>query len=138
MYDADLDGSIPPDLELANYGFSEADLNKEFHLKGLLQAGFLSGESGPMKLGDIISRLQAVYTDKIGVEYMHIWDHEQVRTWPRRHGRATPAPAGSWQLLFISEELPPLEGPRWALVSTACWALREQQCQSRQAFELSM
>ena len=92
MYDADLDGSIPPDLELANYGFSEADLNKEFHLKGLLQAGFLSGESGPMKLGDIISRLQAVYTDKIGVEYMHIWDHEQVRR--GRAGTAAPARFG--------------------------------------------
>ena len=79
MYDADLDGSTPPDLELANYGFSEADLSKEFHLTGLLQAGFLSGHTGPMTLREIISRLQQVYTDKIGVEYMHIWDHEQVR-----------------------------------------------------------
>ena len=79
MYDADLDGSVPPDLELANYGFTEADLSKEFHLTGLLQAGFLSGETGPMTLGEIIARLQQVYTDKIGVEYMHIWDHEQAR-----------------------------------------------------------
>jgi len=31
-YAADLDSSTPPDLELANYGFTEADLEKEFHL----------------------------------------------------------------------------------------------------------
>ena len=65
MLDPVLDPVLDPPLE-------------QFHLTGLLQAGFLSGESGPMKLGEIISRLQAVYTDKIGVEYMHIWDHEQV------------------------------------------------------------
>ena len=44
MYDADLDGSIPPDLELDNYGFTEADLNKEYQLTGLMQSGFLSGQ----------------------------------------------------------------------------------------------
>ena len=78
IYDADLDGSTPPDLELANYGFTEADMDKEFQLSGLMQSGFLSGETGPMKLRDILTRLRQVYTTSIGVEYMHIWDHEQV------------------------------------------------------------
>ena len=31
-----------------------------------------------MKLRDIIARLEQIYTKSIGVEYMHIWDHEQV------------------------------------------------------------
>ena len=31
-----------------------------------------------MKLGEIINRLKQIYTELIGVEYMHIWDHEQV------------------------------------------------------------
>jgi len=78
MYDADLDGAPVPDLELENYGWTEADLEKEFQLSGMLASGFLSGQSGPMKLGDIIARLREVYTTSVGVEYMHIWNHEQV------------------------------------------------------------
>ena len=31
-----------------------------------------------MKLRDVIARLNEVYSSAIGVEYMHIWDHEQV------------------------------------------------------------
>ena len=75
-YDADLDGSIPPDLELANYGFTEADMDREVNLDGLLQGGFIG--AGNMKLRDVIARLNEVYSSSIGVEYMHIWDHEQV------------------------------------------------------------
>jgi len=77
MYDADLDGSIPPDLELSNYGFTEADLDKEVHLGGMMQSGFLANDR-PMTLRAILARLTETYTGSIGVEYMHIWDHEQV------------------------------------------------------------
>merc|ERR1712185_885813 len=31
-----------------------------------------------MTLRNIISRLEEIYSGHIGVEYMHIWDHEQV------------------------------------------------------------
>ena len=42
MYDADLDGSVPPDLDLANYGFTESDMEKEFVLDSMVaQGGFL-------------------------------------------------------------------------------------------------
>ena len=122
MYDADLDGSIPPDLELDNYG-PRRRTSTRYQLTGLMQSGFLSGQvrssreqaaaasgsshhppchhppclllththsppslffcpfccqTGPMKLGEIINRLKQIYTEHIGVEYMHIWDHEQV------------------------------------------------------------
>lgn len=78
MYDADLDGAVPPDIDLSNYGFTEADMDKEFNLGNMLEQGGLLGKSGPMKLRDIIAHLQQVYSSTIGVEYMHIWDHEQV------------------------------------------------------------
>lgn len=37
LYDADLDGSFPPDLDPANYGLTEADMDKEFILGNSLQ-----------------------------------------------------------------------------------------------------
>ena len=93
LYDADLDGSTPPDLLVENYGFTEADLDKEFSIGNLMSSGFLGGESGPMKLRDIIARLQSIYAGTVGVEYMHIWDHEQVQgsargAWRWCHARA--------------------------------------------------
>jgi len=79
MYEADLDGSTPPDLELANYGFSESDMDKPVHLGAVATSGFLGMETDkPIMLRDLIGRLQDIYTGAIGVEYMHIWDHEQV------------------------------------------------------------
>lgn len=79
LYDADLDGSTPPDLELENYGFTEADMDKPLFLGGLMQSGFLSIEADkPMTLREVVDRLRDTYSNKIGVEYMHIWDHEQV------------------------------------------------------------
>ncbi|KAL1511870.1 hypothetical protein AB1Y20_005154 [Prymnesium parvum] len=82
LYDADLDGGTPPDLLIENYGFTEADLDKEFAIHNHLSGGFLGESSEPMKLRDIISRLQQIYTGTVGVEYMHIWNHEQVN-WMR-------------------------------------------------------
>ena len=62
MYDADLDGSIPPDLEIANYGFTDADMDSEVRLGNLLQSGFLANDRGPVKLRDIVQRLRQAKT----------------------------------------------------------------------------
>jgi len=64
MYDADLDGTIPPDLEIANYGFVDADMDKEVKLGNLLQSGFLANDRGPVRLRDIVKRLRQAKTRK--------------------------------------------------------------------------
>ncbi|KJE90257.1 oxoglutarate dehydrogenase [Capsaspora owczarzaki ATCC 30864] len=76
IFDADLDDSIPPELELKNYGFTEADLNREFRVTSVMQKGFLAGDR-PVKLGALVERLQRTYCQNIGFEYMHIQDREQ-------------------------------------------------------------
>ena len=106
IYDADLDGSTPPDLELANYGFTEADMDREINLDGLLQSGFIG--AGNMKLRDVIARLNEVYTSHVGVEYMHIWDHEQVN-WIREQIE-TPD-----QIQFTKEE-------KIRMLDRLCWS----------------
>ena len=62
-----------PELALAHYGFSEADLGLTFSARTL---------SGPavLTLGEIIERLRTTYCSAIGVQFMHIDDLE-VKSW---------------------------------------------------------
>ncbi len=60
-----------PTLEIENFGLSQDDLNTVFN------AGEVIG-LGPRELGDIISHLQRIYCDAIGVEYMYIRKPERV------------------------------------------------------------
>ena len=78
IYDADLDGSIPQDLDPATYGFSEADLEREFDITAVGASGFMGADTGKMKLRAIIDRLNQIYASHIGVEFMHIWHDDQV------------------------------------------------------------
>lgn len=59
---------------------------QEFAIHTEFSAGFLGESSGPMKLRDIIGRLQQIYTGTVGLEYMHIWNGEQVN-WLREQAR---------------------------------------------------
>lgn len=90
VYDADLDGSIPPELDLDNYGFTEADMDKEFNIGAFMASGFMNIDRPPMKLRDLLARLEQTYAGSIGVEYMHIPDREQLN-WLREHFE-TPEP----------------------------------------------
>jgi 2-oxoglutarate dehydrogenase E1 component len=63
-----------PDLEPAFHGLSDADLDTEF------DCGNFAGGGQRMKLRDLIARLKKVYTNTLGVEFMHISNHEQ-RNW---------------------------------------------------------
>ena len=61
-----------PTLDIENFGLTQGDLNTVF------SAGEVIG-LGPRKLGDILSHLQRIYCDAIGVEYMYIRKPERVQ-----------------------------------------------------------
>ena len=62
-----------PELDPANYGFSEADLDREFFLDNVLGLEKAA-------LSDIVKILRQTYSAKIGVEFMHIQDPDQ-KSW---------------------------------------------------------
>jgi 2-oxoglutarate dehydrogenase E1 component len=77
-----------PDLDPATYGFTEADWDRPIFVNHLL--GFTTAT-----LREIVPALKAIYSDKIGIEYMHIQELEQ-RQWiqarievPRNHTEFT-------------------------------------------------
>jgi 2-oxoglutarate dehydrogenase E1 component len=64
----------PAEFQLAHWGFSEADLDREFDVSQADVHGFMGAERGKNKLRHIYRRLQQTYCNKIGLEYMHIAD----------------------------------------------------------------
>ncbi|MBD3166128.1 2-oxoglutarate dehydrogenase E1 component [bacterium] len=66
-------GTIPA-LELEQFEFSDADLDKEF------DTGHLAGAPKRAKLKDIIQHLKDTYCRSVGVQYTHIEDTE-IRRW---------------------------------------------------------
>ncbi|HEX2854879.1 MAG TPA: 2-oxoglutarate dehydrogenase E1 component [Opitutaceae bacterium] len=62
-----------PKLSLDHFGFEESDLNETFTL-----TNFKGG--GQHKLGAIVSALKQTYSGHVGVEYMHVQDHD-AREW---------------------------------------------------------
>lgn len=90
---------VPPELDLRSYGFTEADLDREFHVGGIgygLISGFLA-DRPTITLRELLSRLREVYCGTIGVEYLHIQDREKAN-WIRER-LETPNP---WT--FTTEE----------------------------------
>ncbi|MDA0811332.1 MAG: 2-oxoglutarate dehydrogenase E1 component, partial [Verrucomicrobia bacterium] len=63
-------------LELAAFGFSQADLGT------VVETQFFEGAKA-MPLGEMIDRLQRIYSARIGIEYMHI-HKDEVRNWIRQ------------------------------------------------------
>ncbi|TLP82326.1 2-oxoglutarate dehydrogenase E1 component [Maribacter sp. ACAM166] len=61
-----------PTLEIQNFGLEEADMETIFN------AGDIIG-IGPISLREIITHLQSIYCDAIGVEYMFIRNPERVK-----------------------------------------------------------
>ncbi|KAL3521051.1 hypothetical protein ACH5RR_019200 [Cinchona calisaya] len=68
---------IPDDLDPALYGFSEADLDREFFIGVWRMSGFLSENRPVQTLRAILTRLEQAYCGTIGYEYMHIADREK-------------------------------------------------------------
>jgi 2-oxoglutarate dehydrogenase E1 component len=63
-------------IEIEFYGFTESDLDKNFHVNLPLWGGLLASKSD-WTLREIRSALETAYCNKIGVEYMHIPNREQ-------------------------------------------------------------
>ena len=61
-----------PTLGLENFGLQESDLKTEF------EAGSIIG-LGKTTLGVIVSHLEAIYCNSIGVEYMYIRNPEEIK-----------------------------------------------------------
>jgi 2-oxoglutarate dehydrogenase E1 component len=68
---------IPLDLDPGLYGFTEADLDREFFLGVWRMSGFLSENRPVQTLRSILSRLEQAYCGTIGYEYMHIPDRDK-------------------------------------------------------------
>ncbi len=74
MFNADLDplrqheADYVADLDLATYGFTDADMDTEFDV-GSFKAG-----PARMRLKDIVTALKDTYTRTLGAEYMYITD----------------------------------------------------------------
>jgi len=80
ILDADLDDSIPEELVLENWGLTEQDLDKEFHLPS---STFIGGKEDVLPLKEIISRLQEAYCRNLGLEFMFLTS-EKKRSWLKK------------------------------------------------------
>ena len=85
-----------PLLALEAFGFGEGDLDR-----AVSSHYFMGGKS--MRLREMITTLQRVYTGKIGVEFMHIastkvrnWVRDRMEAWPE-----TPAPEPAVQRTLL-------------------------------------
>ena len=58
-------------IELEFYGFTDADLDKEFHVGNLIGLGTTS-------LRNILAHLQKCYADHVGIEFKYISDQKKV------------------------------------------------------------
>ncbi|KAG9453641.1 hypothetical protein H6P81_006545 [Aristolochia fimbriata] len=68
---------IPDHLHPSHYGFTEADLDREFFLGVWSMSGFLSENRPVQTLRSILNRLEQAYCGSVGYEYMHIPDREK-------------------------------------------------------------
>ena len=68
-------------LDPSHYGFSEADMDREFSIK-MPYNGTIAQRKQKWKLRDLLNSFREAYCGKIGVQFMHIQDRE-VCNWIR-------------------------------------------------------
>ncbi|XP_023773064.1 uncharacterized protein LOC111921714 [Lactuca sativa] len=96
---------IPDDLDPAFYGFTEADLDREFFLGVWRMSGFLSENRPVQTLRSILTRLEQAYSGSIGYEYMHIADRERCNWLRDRIETPTPTQYNSERREVILDRL---------------------------------
>ncbi|GAA5976371.1 hypothetical protein JCM11641_005992 [Rhodosporidiobolus odoratus] len=87
MSSADLDNSTPSELTLKHYGWTDADLDKEFELGAGILPRFKEAGTDKMTLREIVDTCKRIYSGSIGFQYIHIpnrdecdWIRERVET----------------------------------------------------------
>jgi 2-oxoglutarate dehydrogenase E1 component len=65
-------------LDYKTYGFTEADLDKTYYID-LAHSGAILSKRKDWKLRDLIEAYQNAYCKKIGVEFMHINNREELQ-----------------------------------------------------------
>ena len=86
-----------PELDYKQHGFSEADLDRTFDVRGVAHLkGFLGAEAGAgvMTLRALLARLQTTYCGNIGWEYMHMNSQEKCN-WLRERVELAQPPSYS-------------------------------------------
>eukprot|EP00658_Telonema_sp_P-2_P082700 TRINITY_DN8790_c0_g1_i5.p1 TRINITY_DN8790_c0_g1~~TRINITY_DN8790_c0_g1_i5.p1 ORF type:complete len:999 (+),score=274.18 TRINITY_DN8790_c0_g1_i5:220-3216(+) len=81
---ADLDDTVPAELTLEHYGFTEADLDKQFAFTADNNMPGLFGDGKPRTLREIRNKLEEFYCRTFTVEFMHCHDDVE-RTWLLQH-----------------------------------------------------
>ncbi|OEL36245.1 2-oxoglutarate dehydrogenase, mitochondrial [Dichanthelium oligosanthes] len=94
------------DLDLGLYGFTEADLEREFYL-GVWRttSGFLSGSRPVVTLREIIGKLRQAYCGAVGYEYTHITGRDKSDWLRDRIETAEPVPYDKDRRLVVLESL---------------------------------
>mmetsp|Transcript_25969 Transcript_25969/g.61743 ORF Transcript_25969/g.61743 Transcript_25969/m.61743 type:complete len:1026 (+) Transcript_25969:173-3250(+) len=75
-----LDHTVRPAVELLDpktYGFSEADMDREFYVGTWDTQGFLSEQRPVRTLREMVNCMREAYCNHTGIEYMHIADRQK-------------------------------------------------------------
>ncbi|WP_425429759.1 multifunctional oxoglutarate decarboxylase/oxoglutarate dehydrogenase thiamine pyrophosphate-binding subunit/dihydrolipoyllysine-residue succinyltransferase subunit [Corynebacterium phocae] len=84
------------DLDMQTYGLTIWDLDRSFKVGGF-------GHKESMTLREVLSRLRAAYTQKVGSEFMHIMDRDE-REWLRERLEAgRPKPTNAEQKYILQK-----------------------------------
>ena len=79
--------SLPQDLQITHFGFTEADLNRKIQLRSIPTLGGFLAEEMTLTLREFLQKLRQMYCQSVGYEYMHITENK-VTHWIRSRIKA--------------------------------------------------
>ncbi|RKP17673.1 thiamine diphosphate-binding protein, partial [Rozella allomycis CSF55] len=104
----DLNKRPVPELDLAYYGFTEADLDRKFTLGQGILLGFRDASRASMSLREIVEKLDQTYCRSIGFEYMHVPDRAKCDWLRARIEKPV-------KYVFGKDE-------KWMIMDRMCWS----------------